>query len=452
METRMLNQHLYEEHNITRLGLISIMTSIPEDLSKGWTENLSLGDVQGTITCHTAKPELGVPHGFDNDVVSALHTLYIMQGMPTNGKVVTTGAELLRLIGVAAVGQSYQRLLTSIRRLSSTHYELNAHWFSAKQKAFGEASFTQVSDYNFVKDPHPFLEDDYQTRIEVTLNERIRQNLDYEHLIRLDPNILAPLNSPTTRAFYRMLETMRRPPGNLLHCESTLRVELTTLRSRARILTRRGYNSDIKRIFGPALKSLNDLKYLSKIEETTQRGVVWYEFTFSDAVSVMDRVALTALMQIGVWEKQAREFAAAIPRDVILEVIRDKQERHAQGTVRDVAAIVRKTLEEDQGRSVVAARTASRQTGAPRKGATKTIDAAPTSRALGDGTQPRQDTTAPNGEAQALSILRGLEEQLQWSNEETELVKAGILAGKINLASITKLIIRKDTKASELLS
>ena len=60
----------FEEMNVLRLGLVPMQERIPADYSS-WEETFEIDGQQGKVICK-ALPEYGVPHGVDNDVITAL--------------------------------------------------------------------------------------------------------------------------------------------------------------------------------------------------------------------------------------------------------------------------------------------------------------------------------------------------------------------------------------------
>lgn len=439
-----LSQEMYEEHNVSRLGLISIMKTIPESFRDRWSEHTVINGVPGQISCYTAETaggNLGVPHGWDNDVVSAVHTLYVANGCPPEGTVTTTASTLLRMIGASLNREYYARLIESISRLHNTHYELTEHWFNAKRSAYSAARFLQFSDVQFVVEPHPFLQNETQTIITITLNRWIKENIESDHLIRLNPGILQPLTSSTARAFYRLIETMRSPSGYRHGPNDTLHVDLEVLRSRARILSEDPRPSRTKRIFDPILGQLKSLHYLKAVEEIKIDRSSGYKLTFSNAVEVIDSVAVEMLVQEGVSPGQARVLAKTTNREKVKEVISYVRDRHEQGAVRNVPGLINTLLTGENATYTPTPR--------PKKTSTSpaaTTPAHPQTAAQNPDDALDEDSTVPSKTRNALMLLKIISARLSLSDEDQAVLQAALFDGHLDLIDFNPLATSNDIK------
>ena len=450
---------MYEEHNVSRLGLVSIMRTVPENHRERWSERTVINGVPGEITCYVANPNkdgpgdgrsLGVPHGWDNEVVSAVHTLYIAKGCPADGTVTTTASNLLRIIGASQNGEYYNRLMESLDRLHNTHYILTEHWFNARKSAHTAANFTQFSDVQKSLQSHPFIGDDHQTLITVTLNRFIKENIEDEHLIRLNPGILTPLPSPTARAFYRLLETMRTPTGCTHDHTDTLQVDLNVLRSRARILSDDPRASRTKRIFDPALGLLKKLGYLKNIEEITIGRTLGYNLTFGDKVDVIDAVALEMLVQEGVSPSQARIIARDVERTRIKEVIGHVRERNEQGGVRSVPGLINTLLTGENARLMPSLRPRpTSQSGATAHHNTPPPDRSTPTRPKHPApgtTQPADEEIKGDSVRNALALLGVITTRLKTPETDRNLLREAVQNGSIDITDLNAYIFLPSVK------
>lgn len=338
---RSRNIALLEEHNVGRLGLISVMSRLPEPNTNEWQDHLMIGSTPGTIRCFSARPDMGIPHGFDNDISAAIHTLYIAQGCPDSGRIEFTAREILELIGIPTSAETYNRVATSIQRLHYTHYEITANWFNASVQSHGSASFTYLSNIASVITPHPFHPRQKQIIYTITLNEHVRHNLSLQHLITLKPEILSGLASysPTTRATYRLLESLRRDPQNLTRASDELTVTLPVLKKLGRVLSDDQRPTRILRTFTPALEALQRLGHLTHVEEIKSRSNHQLLIRFSRNDDAYDARAYAQLIDAGVYETTARDIASRFDPKDIAEVLQIVEEKKAAGQVEDSAAL-----------------------------------------------------------------------------------------------------------------
>ena len=336
---------LSEETNVARLGLISVMTTRPTDFDTGWTAELTIGNIPGRIKCRT-QTEFGVPHGIDNDVSTAIHTEYLLQGCPEDGKVTFTLARILELIGITPTPKAYSRVMESIKRLHMTHYEIEAHWFNADRKISGSTAFTYLSNYSILHTEHMFNPKQQQTNITVILNDQIRSNLALQHLITLKPEILAFLApyGPTVRATYRLLQSVIHDPRNITVSNTSLRLSTLDLQQLGRILTTDDRPSRIIRFFEQPLQQLQNIGYIDKFDITKGRGESYIDLQFPQIQTVFSAEAFAQLTQAGVWAGPAREFAASKPLEQIQATIDHVK---AASTIKDKGAMIAKMLRDD---------------------------------------------------------------------------------------------------------
>lgn len=339
----------YEEHNVGRLGLLSIMSRIPAVYSRKWTSEMIVGGLPGQIRCFAGAEDLSVPHGFDNDVSMAIHTLYILAGCPDDGKITTTSIELLRTIGLEHKPHYRRSLEESLRRLHYAHYEIEAHWFSAKRKKRGATHFTYLSNFALIEDQDPDNDSKTEFALSVTLNEHVRNNLTLQHLITLRPDVLNQLGrySPTTRAVYRMLEALRHDPSDVTRSHQTLHLNMADLASLGRVLAEDQRGSRVLRFFEPSLLALQNIGYLKKCDVTGRGSNMRLDLEFTTVLTACDAHAYALLIEHGVWENKARELASQHSFERVQSVV-DHVEGQ-QNKVRSKASYLVKVLDNHSG-------------------------------------------------------------------------------------------------------
>ena len=86
----------FDDLNWGRLNLVSAQDQIG-DLNS-WRVTYPHGERMVRVSCR-ALPELGVPHGIDNDVSSALIDYFMSLGLPDDGEMNLSVSELMQLAG-----------------------------------------------------------------------------------------------------------------------------------------------------------------------------------------------------------------------------------------------------------------------------------------------------------------------------------------------------------------
>lgn len=364
---------LSEETNVARLGLISVMTTRPTEFDNGWVDELTIGNIPGRIKCRT-QSEFGVPHGTDNDVSAAIHTMYILQGCPANGKVTFTLADILEMIRITPSQKAYARILESIKRLHLTHYEIEAHWFNADRKISGSTAFNYLSNYSMLTVDHPINPNQKQANFTVTLNDHVRSNLELRHIVNLQPEILKNLApyGPTIRATYRLLQSVIHDPRNITIYQDKLRLSTSELKNLGRILTSDDRPSRILRFFKPPFEQLQSIGYITSIDISKGKHEWFVDIQFPQIQTVFSAEAYALLINASVWKETARELAASKSVDQIKATIEKVKN---DPSVKNQGAMIAMLLRND---AIDTKHTTISVPSKPRKTKAKTIEAEPT--------------------------------------------------------------------------
>lgn len=78
----------FDEANSARLGLICVQERIPSDYTR-WDHEWTVEDRTARLTCISPSEYGGVPHGLDGDFATTLNLMYLEQGSPDSGEVMT---------------------------------------------------------------------------------------------------------------------------------------------------------------------------------------------------------------------------------------------------------------------------------------------------------------------------------------------------------------------------
>jgi plasmid replication initiation protein len=269
------------EGNLARVGLISIQDRIPESYL-GWSEEFAIGSQVGTVTCEAIASHGGVPHGLDNDIMTAILDLYIQSGANREGVLITTPHQILSQAGLDTSGRYYQLLHKSLKRLRFAAYTVTGLWYDAPQQRYTTTTFTHFSEFSFSSSNKGEL--NRSTELMLRLSEHIVNSIQAKFLRQIDLNLLRALTRPLSRSLYRLLESRRMDPV-LMEGKEPLQCFETTLQqwaSACKIVDRR--SDKIRRTLEPAHLELLELQYLSDVR-FTGRGAqqsISYDFRPSD--------------------------------------------------------------------------------------------------------------------------------------------------------------------------
>jgi plasmid replication initiation protein len=268
------------EGNLARVGLISIQDRIPESYL-GWSEKFAIGSQVGTVTCEAIASHGGVPHGLDNDIMTAILDLYIEGGANREGVLITTPHQILSQAGLDTSGRYYQLLHKSLKRLRFAAYTVTGLWYDAPQQRYTTTTFTHFSEFSFSSSSKGEL--NRTTELMLRLSEHIVNSIQAKFLRQIDLNLLRALTRPLSRSLYRLLESRRMDPV-LMEGKEPLQCFETTLQqwaSACKIVDRR--SDKIRRTLEPAHLELLEQHYLSDVR-FTGRGAqqsISYDFRAS---------------------------------------------------------------------------------------------------------------------------------------------------------------------------
>ena len=251
------------EGNLARMGLISIQDRIPESYVR-WSEDFTLGNHIGTITCEAIATHGGVPHGLDNDIMTAILDLYINSGANKDGILITTAYQILTQAGLDTSGRYYQLLMESLKRLRFAAYTVTGLWYDAPQQRYTTTTFTHFSDMSYSSNEKEKLGKNSELMLRVS--EHIVNSIQAQFLRHMDLNLLRALSRPLSRSLYRLLEARRMDPVIMNRGEPLMEFEtsLQAWASACKIVDRR--SDKIRRTLEPAHQELIELGYLLEVK------------------------------------------------------------------------------------------------------------------------------------------------------------------------------------------
>lgn len=198
----------FDETNLARLGLISAQERIADSYTS-WKTSFDTNGHDGELSCFSPGEVGGVPHGVDGDFVTALNTMYLEQGAPLDGFVHTTAYQLIQRAGFEDNGTNYERLETSLRRLTVAKYVIGRAWRRRGEGPNGWVSVT-FSYISQIRQSTPERRSLSQgTTLSVQLADPVAESIRNQYIHPLDIEFQISLKRPLARALYRLLSSRR---------------------------------------------------------------------------------------------------------------------------------------------------------------------------------------------------------------------------------------------------
>ncbi|GGL89644.1 hypothetical protein GCM10010840_29680 [Deinococcus aerolatus] len=198
----------FDDLNWGRLNLVSAQDQSVEQNS--WKVTYQHGERVVRISCR-ALPELGVPHGIDNDVSSALIDNYMSIGLPDDGMMTLAISELMQLAGFHRNGKYREMLSVSLDRLHTTSYEIAGGWRDHPNRRWTTAKFhfIELLEYTHQGESGKF---DERSMLRIRLAEPLVASLRSGYTKPLNIEFMQSLSRPRTRIIFRLLDAMRYHP------------------------------------------------------------------------------------------------------------------------------------------------------------------------------------------------------------------------------------------------
>ena len=252
----------FDEANVGRLGLISIMSRIQEGAYR-WAVDFLLDDGRPAKIVCIGTPEFGgYPHGLDNDISSALINLYIEAGAPEDGWFHATAHRVLTRAGLQTTGRYYGLLFTSLNRLRATTYYLTDSWFDVRRNNITTSfNYLERLEYSTIQDD---LTLSSGSLLRLRLAPEITASIRARYLRPLDDAILLNLSGPPSRALYRLLEGQRIDPLGETEMLTQFTVSLKDWAQACKIIETKP--TRIRRNLEQPHKDLLTLEYLTSVE------------------------------------------------------------------------------------------------------------------------------------------------------------------------------------------
>lgn len=197
-----------DDLNWARLNLISVQDQI--DGQHNWRVEFRQGNRIVIASCR-ALPELGVPHGVDNDISAALIDLFQSMDCPEDGSIIIAASELIQRAGWHHNGRYWAMLRESLDRLHTTSYEISGGWRDHPNRRWTTAKFHFIESLEYTHQSQSGLFDE-RTVMRLRLAKPLVASLRSGYIKPLDIEFMQSLSRPRTRVLFRMLDAMRYNP------------------------------------------------------------------------------------------------------------------------------------------------------------------------------------------------------------------------------------------------
>ena len=323
----LLEQKHFDETNLARLGLISAQERIAESYTT-WKTTFDANGHDGELSCFSPAEVGGVPHGVDGDFVTALNTMYVEQGAPQDGFVHTTAYQLILRAGFEDNGTNYERLETSLRRLTVAKYVIGRAWRRRGEGSNGWASVT-FSYISQIRQSTPERRSlSRGTTLSVQLADPVAESIRNEYTHPLDIEFQISLKRPLARALYRLLSSRKHNEQDPQHPHQEFVVLVSDWARDCKLTETETYR--IKRNLQDAHDELIRRAFLQEVvyEGRGSKASVRYVFGSEGAPVPVLQVLPDSVVVKGLLVHQvARSVAVKLVKDYGEEQVQDRMQR-----------------------------------------------------------------------------------------------------------------------------
>ena len=303
-----------DDLNISRLNLIVALDQI--EGQREWAVTTEVGDRIVKVSCR-ALPELGVPHGVDNDVNVALIDYFNLQGQPEDGVLEVSATQLLRLCGFHQNGRYYAMLRESLDRLHTTSYSVSGGWRDHPNRRWTHAKFHFIESLDYTALEGGIF--DERSVIKVRLAEAIVHSLRGGYTKPLNFEFMMSLSRPRTRVLFRVLDAMRVNPERPDDVSDVFEAGLVEWADQCKIPST--VPGNVRRALQGPHEELMKRGYLRDVQITGRGRVQRIRYDFHPDFTPMDPVLAQRFRRHGVTDGVARQLAAELPRAALVSSI-----------------------------------------------------------------------------------------------------------------------------------
>lgn len=331
-----------DELNLGQLGLICVQERIPSDYTS-WEVHLDVDGQPARLSCVAPSEFGGVPHGLDGDIMNGILTIFLEQGSPESGEIVTTGHQILVSAGLDVGGRYYQVLHASLHRLNSAKFVAQNAWRAHTQRRWTTQTFSLVDDLAYDSAEQTLGRGSV---IRIRLHRAFVQSVREKYLKPLDPMLLGELTRPLTRSVYRLLDARRYDPTDPQVIAMDLRMRLVDWGIECKLKDL--VPSRIRRALEKAHTELQEHGYLEAVEHLGSGARQEIVYRFGDGTNFgMD--LLSRLVRHGVGVNVAQSVVQETARDDLIHRLAKAEYLLARGSgrIQNRAGYVVSVLKDD---------------------------------------------------------------------------------------------------------
>ena len=192
-----------DEMNLAEFPIAILTHRAPEGV-----KTLRFQDQHGQLTV-TGSDALGLPTAIDADVIVALIELTKKRNNFTEQTVNFTRYELIRLVGWANVGTSYERIEESLNRWAGVLLMYDGCWWDNRSKTYVSKTFHIIESIVLAEGRIKSIKDGSQASLPLssfTWSKDFIQSCKDNNLKDLDTELYFSLKLPTSKQLFRFLD------------------------------------------------------------------------------------------------------------------------------------------------------------------------------------------------------------------------------------------------------
>lgn len=300
-----------DELNLGRLGLICVQERIPDNYTS-WEVAFAVDGQPALLSCVAPSEFGGVPHGLDGDILNGILAIFLEQGAPEGGEVMTTAHQILQRAGLDTGGRYYQILRASLHRLNSAKFVTQNAWRAHGQRRWTTQTFSLVEGLAYDSDEQTLGKGSV---IHIRLPKPLVLSVRSKFIKPLDPVLLEQLERPLARSVYRLLDAKRYDPTDPQVITMELHMSLVAWGQECKLKDL--VPSRIKRTLEKAHDDLKACGYLSAVEYQGAGSGQEIVYRFGDGSSFGLDLA-SRIMRHGVGQFVAQGIVQGVPREDLL--------------------------------------------------------------------------------------------------------------------------------------
>lgn len=204
---------------MVQLALLLTVQQISSDRTS-FTRHVRPGDTpfhEARLVCQAQGGHV-VPHGLDNDVYAALTSLFVDQGMPDTGVIVTTTHRLLVMAGMTVSAPAVQAVHESLERMRNADYKILESWHDGRSRTRLSQSFhllAVVTTLTRDEAPEEFQDIRADTLLRIQLPDPIVRSIRNGYTRTFNLELYQSIKNVLGRGLYRVLDSLRSMDGQV---------------------------------------------------------------------------------------------------------------------------------------------------------------------------------------------------------------------------------------------